>query len=296
MKIPLLVLVPALFATGLLAQQPAPRRAYAQPAVTTDRVQPQPSRRIADPYSGSAYSSYRRSSYAPPEESFYDSFIKGRLSIGLALYTVSLDVDDRPQDELWEKTFVGYVNQLTEEDDTGFTPVFSYYLCDYLRFGLQYNKVTARTMNYNVHSSDGYVDCQGPVVTLEGSLPLLDDMLIPHVGVGAAFYRGGFHEDSWWHHGFGSNERYLALRQHETGAGHYREIDVDDTVGFMLTAGVSFRPVSHLELDLSVRTISANVDCTYKYVYVRNKEVIIMDEGDFDLDNVSVMFSLSYVF
>ncbi|MBR1609753.1 MAG: hypothetical protein IJ678_09090 [Kiritimatiellae bacterium] len=229
---------------------------------------------------------------------FYEMWLADRLSVGLEVSWATLTDAKRPEDWSRSQTFVGYINELKDDSQVTFAPVVTYWAARYVRATLRWDSVSGRTKNFNTATrhSDGVVEAAGPMLTVEGVLPLFDDTLLLHAGVGVVRAFCDFDEDTWWHLGFADQASWEALgrEQYHTRTGHYREIEVDDAFGFALCAGASWRPAERFELDLSVRHVWLEPDCTFGYRYVRGFEPL--QEGDFTLDHLAVSLSASWVF
>ena len=235
-------------------------------------------------------------------DSFYDAWIRDRLTIGLSLVYSQLTDNKREPDREGGKTFVGYLNLMEDENEFRVLPEVTYWAADYVRVKLAFEKVMARVYNYDAsnphgpHSStDGIVKIGGPVLMLEAIYPLCDDTVFPHVGVGAFFGFASLHEDRWWHHGYSSAADHAAHgNTDKTKNGYYREIHVDDAVGLVVSAGVAWRPIDRLQLDLEVRQTWIEPDCEFGYAYSNRWEK--HRDGDFTFDNFAVALTASYVF
>ncbi len=238
---------------------------------------------------------FRRSGYGATDDgSFYDGWIKGRLSIGVTYSKFSLSDANRPA--VPGQTFIGFVNELNEESANTFYPLIEYMVCDYLSVGASYMKIEASTLNYNNHLGDGTAIMEGPVVSADLTYPLLNGMLSPHIGVGMALLSGDFEEDTWWGLGYSSPSswQYFGSPTTKKRGNYSRYVDVDDEVAPYFTIGVSYTPFSHLKLDVSYRRISVDPDCQFGYNYSGKKEQ--HSTGDFDLSGGFWLLSGSYVF
>ena len=229
---------------------------------------------------------------------FHETWLQDRLSIGLAFSHSKLTDASRPADKASNKTFVGFINKLDDEDEFGWSPALSFWAADYLRLTLGWDGVSGRTRNYNTESrhSDGIVEAGGPEFLVEGLLPLMNDTLFLHAGIGFSWQFCDFKEDPWWHLGYASEAswRELGSSTKKLRGDHYREIKVDDAFGWVLSAGVSWRPAARLELDFSLRHMWLEPDCKFGYRYRSGFEV--HDTGDFPLDHLTAAATVSYVF
>jgi len=249
-----------------------------------------------------AFAEARAESRAPAvqlrAESFYDAWIKDRLSIGLGLSHSTLTDAKRPKDVENRRTFVGYIWKLEDVEQVGIIPEVRFRAADYVRLVLSQDRVVGRTRNYNQQKhSDGDINVWGPQILVEGLYPLCDDTVFLHAGLGLAYEFTDFNEDKWWKLGYSSRDSWLYYGgTNKARQGYYREIHVDDGFAWTLSAGASWRPNPRLELDLSLRHTWFNPDCQFGYNYGSRKGFDKHQDGDFDFDHLSVALTASYVF
>jgi hypothetical protein len=231
-------------------------------------------------------------------ESFYDTWIKDRLSIGLGISWSALTDAKRPKDEERRRTFVGYIWKLEDEDQAGVVPEIRYWATPYLRLTLSADRVSGRTRNFNLEKhSDGVAELWGPQLLVEGLYPMCDETVFLHAGAGVCYDFADFEEIAWWHLGYSSEAAWNEMgRTGKTRQNYFREIRVDDAFGWTISAGVSWRPDPRFELDLSLRHTWIEPDCRFGYDYGKQKGFVSQQEGDFTLDHLSVVLTGSYVF
>lgn len=238
------------------------------------------------------------------EPSFFDTWIRGRLAVGLSVSRWRLTDPNRPEDEKRQKTFLGYLNHLSEENPTSFSPEVSWLACDFVRIGLTYQTFEARTRNFKEDPvygrlSDGNVRSSGPMLLVEGVYPLQGGIWRPHAGVGVGWFAGHFSEDTWWRLGYSIPAQWKdAGRPAADSApvsGRYRSIEVDDAIGTAFVAGIAWLPIERLSVDLSVRRTFLEPDATFGYDYPDGSG-IVKQKGEFTLDSVAVALTASYVF
>ena len=233
-------------------------------------------------------------------DDFYETWIEDRLSLGLGLSYTTLTDPRRPKDNNRQKTFVGFVWKLEDEDEVGVVPELRYRASDHVRLTLSMDRVSGRTRNFNqAKHSDGNVEAIGPMLMAEGLLPLCDDTLFLHAGVGLAYAFADFEEVTWWHLGYASEAAWIARGRPSvrTAQDHYREIKVDDAFGWAVAAGATWRPHPRFELDLSLRHVWLDPDCQFGYTYSARKGGFKKHlDGDFTLDHLAVALTGSYVF
>ncbi|MBP5786788.1 MAG: hypothetical protein J6Y19_03095 [Kiritimatiellae bacterium] len=247
----------------------------------------------------------RESSFEPPVMSSGapgEGWLTDRLTIGLALRMAHFTENHRTPDRDGGKTFVGYVNEIDLKNETLVVPVVTYWAARYLRLSATWECLKGRTYNYDPDNpygphlhSDGREKLYGPTFMVEGLWPVLDDTLFPHVGAGLFFGMGEFREDDFWHYGYGSQESYEADGKPKKTKGNFkREIHSDDAIGWLLSAGVAWRPFKHFQVDLDVRQMWVEPDIEYGYMKKKGWE--LHRKGEFTFDNVTWTLSAAYVF
>ncbi len=234
-----------------------------------------------------SYSYSGDSSLASGWDEFYEDYIQDRLSIGLRVSTFRLKDATRPADKMGGRTFVGFLNKLEEEDDTNVYPTIAWWICPYLALELTYDKVEASTWNYDpLHPSlhtttDGNIKFSGPIMTLRGQYPFLENRIIPYIGIGIAPWSCSFNESEKW---FTRSD------------GMHRVMEVNDDVGLALTAGVGIRPIRHLEIEAMVRYLDVSTDAEFWYMRGGIHRGPIAGSGEFTLEHIAYGLAASYVF
>ncbi len=255
------------------------------------------SRAAAYEYGDPAWGLSKESSFfRAGDGSFYDTWLRGRLSIGLKYSSATLTKADRPADPTNTKTFIGNVNQL-EEENPYYAPVVEYALCDYVRLEVSYYKVSARTRNFNHNqTSDGIVTMSGPYLGLKLQVPLWERRIFPYFSIGEALLHGDFDEDDWWYYGWSMPEDWETAGK-PTGmrGGHTREIHVEDCNTFIWGFGLAVRPIPNLELEAFYTSGDPSADNEFGYGYA-NKPFDKHKDGDFTLDNHMWGFCAKFVF
>ena len=237
------------------------------------------------------------------KEGWYHRWLSGRLSIGAGVSWSHLTDNHRPPDREGGATYVGYLDLMKLEDDAEAVPVVTYWVARYLRLAATWERLEARVFNYDRKNpygehgqTDGVATVAGPVFEVSGVFPLLNDTLFPHAGLGMFIGMGDFKEDTFWHLGYPSQAAYeKAGSPGTTQRGFYREIHMEDTLGWVASAGLSWRPVEHFQVDLDVRKTWASTDCEYGYLW-EGKGWDPHREGDFSFDNVAWTLAASWVF
>lgn len=224
--------------------------------------------------------------------SFYDTWIKHRLSAGFTLAYTRLMDGSRSRND----TFLGNITEIGVENEFSLAPVIKYDLSDYMRLGLSYSYLKINTLNWNNGQGDGYAKFRGAALQFDFNYPMYEYRFFPHAGVGCAFYDAAFDEYGWWSHGYSNNEAW-AIRNYtyKTASGKYREIHVDDVIAPFVTIGASYRTAPNLEFDLSFRAMFADPDCEFGYVHSDNR-FERRATGSFEINNYSILLTASYVF
>lgn len=233
---------------------------------------------------------------------FFDRWVAGRLALGAGLRMARLTDNHRPPRPGTGETFVGNLTALDLENETDWAPVATYRFARHFRAALSWESIEARTFNYNRDDpygargqTDGIVEISGPVALLELAWPCFGDTLFPHAGAGLFFGSADFREDAFWNLNYGSEAAWAADgRRTEAPRGVYREIRVDDAIGEIVSAGLSWRPAKHFRLDLDVRKTWVDADCVFGYNWLGNWKP--QKSGDFSLDHVAWTLSAAYVF
>ena len=230
------------------------------------------------------------------QETFHEVWIADRLTVGLGIGVASLTDNHRRADKDSGFTYVGFVNALEDEHAAFLAPEVSWWAARYLRLHLSVDHVEGHTRNYNNHRSDGTVRLRGPLFEAQCVIPMLDDTFFPTFGVGAAWEMAKFRPETWWKLGWYSEEEYReGAKPGKARDGHFREIRVDDTLAWTLSAGAAWRPTPRFQLDATLRHVWIEPKCEYgeyrvKSGYTRNFG------GKFWLDHLTAVVSASYVF
>ena len=247
---------------------------------------------IAAPLVASAANGGYYNSSLDNDGSFYNTWIKHRLSAGLSFSYMGLTDAERNKSH----TFLGNITKLKLDDEFMVVPDIKYDLCDYLQLGISYSYMKIGTYNWNNGLGDGYARMQGPTVRLEFEYPMCEYRFFPHLGFGVAFLNCEFVEDANWRLGYSNYEAWAARGfTSRTAFGKFRDIEIDDVVAPMWTVGASYRLHPNLELDLSFRMMYADPDCEFGYINGRGV-FGRQASGDFEINNYSILFTTSYVF
>jgi len=224
------------------------------------------------------------------------NFLQDRVEIGTRFTAFSLQDDSRPPDPTRERTYVGDINRL--EDDQNLAPVKLFadvYLSPYFGVELTYDEVAARTFNWVNNSSDGYLEMSGPIVSLIGRYPI-QDVVFPYVGLGYAWMNSSFDREPWWEWGWKSEEEYNAAGGQIAPSGVYRYMIVEDDEAVVYTLGVVVRFTDHLAADVMVRSMDISADA----LFYRTIDGVLSEpdtkRGSFVMDHIAYGLGVRYVF
>ncbi|NLF85182.1 MAG: outer membrane beta-barrel protein [Lentisphaerae bacterium] len=228
-------------------------------------------------------------------QEYIDPYVAERLTLGLRLVNNKLDETSRPADRDGGLTFLGYVNELEQQEKSGVRLVVGYRFCPYFSVEVSHDEVAARTRNYNTGLSDGVLRLSGPVFAATLSYPVTDK-LSPYVGLGYAPWSASFEHDDWWHLDYDSPEAYEA---HGSPRGvlfedRSRCIEVEDDSATFFTLGVAYRFHRHAQLDVMMRQIDLTSKARFYYDYAG--EQVPQREGEFTMKHSTFGIALSFVF
>ena len=231
-----------------------------------------------------AYSDqYGRHTLETEEDSFYNSYVKGRLRIGVSFTSSSMDKTDAGAGNY----FLGNLNKLKEEDTGGVGLNIRYDFCDYvgvLFANDMHTEVSA--WNHGGESTDGTLEIDGMLLQLTVQYPIrfgdLGFSITPYVGVGYTDISTKWSYAPWWHYGWSSPADYKKYGNgSKTPRNGYSRWMVPEAPSnaFTFTVGVSFEMLEHLDVDLFYRNVAVD-DVNAKF-HVYNENGTVMREGAF---------------
>ena len=231
--------------------------------------------------------------------SFYDVWIKGRLSIGPTYTKVSVQDTHIPYREDRQGLFIGNINDMQEDGTTGFGLAIRYELLPWLAVELAgLDRADLRACNEDGMSCDGTLEIRS--WRAQGFLqwPFETVPVTVYAGAGAANVDTKFSHAPWWHYGWSSPENYDKFANGSTKPrnGVMREMDVDDA-GYALvaTVGATLRLHDHLHLDVFWEKVdSDDVDVDFYRVMRQGKSHML--SGHFPTGYTAIGASLRYVF
>ena len=226
-------------------------------------------------------------------QEYIDPYVAERLTLGLRLVNNKLDETSRPADRDGGRTFLGYVNELEQQEKSGVRLVVGYRFCPYFGVEVSHDEVAARTRNYNTGLSDGVLRLSGPVFAAAFSYPVTDK-LSPYVGLGYAPWSASFEHDDWWRLGYGSPEDHEARGSPREALVPSRLIEVGDDSATFFTLGVAYRFHRRAQLDVMMRQIDLTSKARFYHDYAGHR--VLEREGEFTMKHSTYSIALSYVF
>ena len=224
---------------------------------------------------------------------YVDPILADHLTVGLRLVSNKLKETSRPADRDGGRTFLGYVNELDQQEKTGVRPFVGWQFCPYFGVEFSQDEVAARTRNYNNGMSDGILRMSGPVFTAMASYPVTD-YLSPYVGIGYAPWSATFEHDDWWRLGYDSPEGYAAAGAPDAPLSMGRLIEVEDDSATFFTLGLAVRLHRRARLDVMMRQIDLTSKARFYHDFSGNK--VLEREGEFTMKHSTYGIALSFVF
>ena len=224
---------------------------------------------------------------------YIDPYVAERLIVGLRLVNNKLKETSRPADRDGGRTFLGYINEIEQQEKSGVRPFVGYQFCPYFSVELSEDEVAARTRNYNNGMSDGVLRMSGPVFTATVRYPVTD-YLSPYVGLGYAPWSASFDHDAWWRLGYSSPETYAALGSPDEALSMGRLIEVEGDSATFFTLGLAVRLHRRARLDVMMRQIDMTSKARFYHDFSGNK--VLEREGEFTLKHSTYGVALGFVF
>ena len=242
---------------------------------------------------------------AATEGEGFSSVIRDRLFIGtrITAYQLNKEHDD----------FLGSIDFLDAQQDYAPTKVFvDWLVTPNVGAEITWDRVEARTITSRDGHDDGSIVLEGPIVTAFLRLPF-EASFLGHpkrcdasIGAGAAFFNASFVHVGWWHNGFpeGDNWREVGQRRYDEwiadGApenpnnGYTRTMNLDNTVGFVITAACSAEIIDRLSLELYLRYMHVEVDDQFDLA--RYGDVFQSHDATFPMSNIAGGLGVKYGF
>ena len=214
----------------------------------------------------------------------------GHLELGTRItHFVLVDEDD--------DSFLGSIDHLGDEQDYLPYKLFADYLFNpYFGVELTYDRVeaVAKTSADDNHTDGNFV-LDGPILTAFGRYPN-DSICTPFAGAGVAYFQADFEAQDWWGLGYSSPADYASVGSpNEPRGGKTRELNPDDALGFVVTAGSAFKISEHWSADLYARYMTIETDVEF---LIKQNGDVIDDNGTTTVpfDNFAFGAGVKYVF
>ena len=232
------------------------------------------------------------------EDSFFDTYVKGRLHMGLSFTRLSMDRLSTPH----ERAFLGNLDTLKEEDteQVGFTVKYDF--CKY--FSVMYADdmhAELSAWNNNSESPDGSLKLDGYTVLAIGQLPFEAVegklSLTPYIGLGYSDISANWSYANWWHWGWSSPQSYANIGNgsREPHKGYSRwMIPEDPSSAFTYSIGLVVTAFAHLDLDIFYRAV--DLDDVKTNFRTGSASGRILREGSFPAKFSAFGVALKYVF
>jgi len=234
---------------------------------------------------------------------FFNTYIANRLSIG-ARFTHRILTDSDSGHEGGVRgsgTYLGTIYAIDEVQNYFPFSFIRYDFTEYIGVELAYDSIEGETLATSIQhpetgtKSDGDVSLTGFTVTVIGSYPN-ESRFTPYCGLGIGYFQGDFEETDHWALGYYSEPHYAEHGSPGTPYnGRRKWMNIDDTLGFIITAGTKYELPNHWFLDASLQYIMVDADAHYeKSVY--DVEAGYSRDGTFPLDNLVFRFGIGYTF
>lgn len=231
--------------------------------------------------------------------SFYDVWLKGRLSVG-PMYSKA-DVQDThvPFREDQEGHFIGNINDLQDQGASGFGLAIRYNLRSWLAVELAgFDRAELRACNKDGKNYDGTLELQSWRAQGLVQWPFETVPLTVFAGVGAAKVDAKFKHNPWWRYGWSVPDDYDRYGQGSTegrnGVSRRMVLEKPSTA-LVATVGATLRLHDHLHLDVFWEKVDSD-DIAVDFYRTAGHDTIHMLSGHFPTGYTAVGASLRYVF
>ncbi len=230
------------------------------------------------------------------EESFYDSYIKGRIHVGVSATTSFADETTAPHGGY----YLGNIYHFKEEDTTGIGFNIRLDLCDYIALSFANDAhLELASWNKNIAASDGALEIDGTAFQVLLQYPFRFDegwSLTPYIGLGMSDIKAEWSHAAWWHHGWATPEDYNTYGKGSTedrGSSRWMRLAEPDRA-FTFSVGASCQLMEHLDIDLFYRHVAVDdIDATFRYNRPRGP---VAARGAYPAAYSTIGLALRYVF
>ena len=240
-----------------------------------------------------AITPYREIDWSDGWQAFRE-VIEGRLELGTRSSQFALDTDSTAPTE--EDAFLGRLYKLNAEQNAAPTKIFAdFNIIEYWGVEWTWDEMAATPINFNRDVppfGDGKVTVGGPILATYGRYPFEINptfTVVPFVGLGYAFWKSSFDEDTWWAYGYGSPDDLAADPDPGPQPNGRRIETADDPTGFIyLGADLFF--TRHWAAQLYYRKMDMNIDAAF---YLGDEP---RDTGSFPMSSTWWAFGVKYAF
>lgn len=231
-------------------------------------------------------------------------FVAGHLEVGTRITSFKLLKENKD-------SFLGSIDHLDAKQDLAPFKIFAHWFFT-PRYGIElaWDHIEAATVTTEDGHSDGNIVLTGPIITVFARHPM-DIMikekaltLVPYGGIGFVILDASFEHESWWHHGFSEDQWPDAEARYNEwvasgsppwpNGGYQRTMNLDDTIGFVLSAGCATKINKSLSIDFYLRYMDVDVDD--KYTLSRYGEVFHVEYATFPMSNYALGLGIKYAF
>ncbi len=202
------------------------------------------------------------------EESFYDSYIKGRIHVGLSVTTSSADETTAPNGGY----YLGNIYNFKEEETTGIGFNIRLDLCDYIALSFANDAhLELASWNKNISASDGALEIDGTAFQVLLQYPFRFEegwSLTPYIGLGMSDITAKWSYAPWWHYGWATPEDYATYGNGSTdtrGSSRWMVL-AEPERAFTFSIGASCQIMEHFDIDVFYRHVAVDdIDATFRY-------------------------------
>lgn len=229
--------------------------------------------------------------FHPTVQKVYDDYIVNHFEAGLRITHFQFKDPTKYTYDANGNLSGGYTAGISTydlEEEQSYVPALylRYNVIEYLSLQFSWEYIKGKAWNIQVapypQGSDGSLELSGPSFSVYGRYPIefenIDDFkVIPYAGVGIVFFSADFEQDADWH------------------AGGLRNMQADDTTGYLLSLGTSITLYKNIEADLSISSLTASSDARYWY-RGRATEDNPDAEWEFPVDSWLYQLAIKYAF
>lgn len=227
----------------------------------------------------------------------FKDVIGGRLELGTRTSKFTLDTTSTAPTP--EDAFLGNLYKLDPEQNSAPTKVFiDFNIIKYWGVEWTWDEMAARPVNFvpgepdTPGFSDGTLTVGGPILATYGRYPFeISDQIsvVPFIGLGYAFWKADFDENTWWVYGYSSPEEFAA-DPNPAQRGNSRRIEVGDDPTSFIYLGADLFLTQHWAAQLYYRQMDMDIDADF---YLAGE---VRDTGSFPMSSSWWAFGVKYAF